>query len=154
MERLATAGHLQAVLPADGRAVAVAGIAYDSRRVVAGGCFVAVPGHHVDGHAYLGRAIAAGAVALVVERPLPVDAAGGAVQLVVGSSQHALATVAAWWFGDPAAALAVVGVTGTDGKTTTAGMAVAALEAAGVRTGLVSTAEQKIGGLWAGRSRT
>ena len=61
-------------------------------------------------------------------------------QLVVASSPIALARSAAWWYGDPSRELAVVGVTGTDGKTTTSMLAVAALEAAGVRTGLISTA--------------
>ncbi len=123
----------------------VAGIAYDSRRVVPGGVFVAVPGAHTDGHAFVGAAVARGAVALVVEHAVP--DAGPAVQLVVDRSQRALAVVAAWWYGDPGRELGVVGVTGTDGKTTTAAMSVAVLEAAGVRTGLVSTAEQKVGDL-------
>ena len=159
--RLRSAGRLRAVIGPDGAAASasdeaaigatpVAGIAYDSRRVVPGGCFVAVPGAHADGHAFVGAAVAAGARTLVVERPvLPGDVAG-ATQLVVDRGQHALATVAAWWYGDPSGALGVIGITGTDGKTTTAGLAVAALEAAGVRTGLVSTAEQKIGSTRAG----
>ena len=152
--RLAAAGRLRAVLAGpdgapvralDARQVArveVAGIAYDSRRVVPGSCFVAVPGAHADGHAFAGAAVAAGAAAVVLERPLP---GLGAVQLVVDRSQLALAVVAGWWYGDPSDRLGVVGVTGTDGKTTTAAMAVAALEAAGVRAGLVSTAEMKVG---------
>ncbi len=152
--RLAATGRLRAVrAPSGGEQVddlPVAGIAYDSRRVVRGGCFVAVPGHHVDGHAFLPTAIGTGAAVLVVERPLDTASAGPAIQLVVDSSQRALATVAAWWFEDPAADLGIIGITGTDGKTTTAGLAVAALEAAGVRTGLVSTAEQKVGSLRAG----
>jgi UDP-N-acetylmuramoyl-L-alanyl-D-glutamate--2,6-diaminopimelate ligase len=109
---------------------------------------VAVPGAHADGHDHAAGAVGAGAVAVVVERPL--GAGGGVVQLVVDRSQLALAVVAAWWYDDPGRRLGVIGVTGTDGKTTTAAMAVAALEAAGVRTGLVSTAEQKIGPLRAG----
>ncbi len=123
----------------------VTGIAYDSRRVVPGGVFVAVPGAHADGHAFVGAAVAGGAVAVVVEHA--VADAGPAAQLVVDRSQRALAVVAAWWYGDPGRQLGVVGVTGTDGKTTTAAMSVAVLEAAGVRTGLVSTAEQKVGSL-------
>jgi UDP-N-acetylmuramoyl-L-alanyl-D-glutamate--2,6-diaminopimelate ligase len=130
--------------------VAIAGIAYDSRVVVPGTCFVAVPGVHADGHSFLGAAARAGAAVLVVERPLPAGDVAPAVQVVVDRSQRALATVAAWWYGDPGAGLGVIGITGTDGKTTTAGMAVAALEASGVRTGMVSTAEQKIGSLRAG----
>ncbi len=144
-ERLRLAGQLRAtgVPAARPDAVMVSGIAYDSRRVRPGMVFVAVPGVHADGHDFVPAAVAAGAVAVVVERP--VSDSGEAVVLRVASSQVALASVAAWWYGDPGRRLGVVGVTGTDGKTTTAGMAVAALEAAGVRTGLVSTAEQKIG---------
>jgi len=145
-DRLAAAGRLRAdaapVAPV-ARERAVHGIAYDSRRVVPGSVFVAVPGAHVDGHAFVARAVAAGAVAVVVEHP--VDDAGAAIQLVVDRSQPALALVAAWWYDDPGRELGVIGVTGTDGKTTTAAMAVGALEAAGIRTGLVSTAEQKVG---------
>ncbi len=164
--RLRGAGRLRAVIGPDGELerasddavladaalgrADVAGIAYDSRLVIPGGCFVAVPGVHADGHAFVRAAMAAGARVLAVERrQLPGDV-GSAIQLVVDRSQLALATVAAWWYEDPAAALGVIGITGTDGKTTTAGMAVAALEAAGVRTGLVSTAEQKIGSTRAG----
>jgi UDP-N-acetylmuramoyl-L-alanyl-D-glutamate--2,6-diaminopimelate ligase len=145
--RLAAAGRLRGPVAIGAGELPVRGIAYDSRRVVADGIFVAVPGAHADGHAFVAQAIAQGAVAVIVERP--VADAGAAVQLVVDSSQRALAVVAAWWYDDPGRALGVMGITGTDGKTTTAGMAVAALEAAGIRTGLVSTAEQKIGRLHA-----
>ncbi len=80
---------------------------------------------------------------MIAERLLP--ATGASVQIVVDRSQLALATVAAWWYGDPGRDLGIVGITGTDGKTTTAAMTVAALEAAGVRTGLLSTAALKVG---------
>jgi UDP-N-acetylmuramoyl-L-alanyl-D-glutamate--2,6-diaminopimelate ligase len=146
--RLAAAGRLRAAVPPGAADRLVRGIAYDSRRVGRDGVFVAVPGAHVDGHGFVGAAVAAGAAALVVEHAVP--DAGPAVQLVVDRSQHALAVVAAWWYGDPGRELGVVGVTGTDGKTTTAGMAAAVLDAGGVRAGLVSTAEQWIGGLRAG----
>ena len=145
VERLAAAGRLRGERAAGHRAERpIRGIAYDSRRVVPGGLFVAVPGAHVDGHDFVARAVAAGAVAVVVEHEVP--DAGSAVQLVVDRGQLALAVAAAWWYDDPGRALGVIGVTGTDGKTTTAAMAVAALEAAGIRTGLVSTADQRIGG--------
>ncbi len=164
VERLRAAGRLRAVIEPDGhagrsgsatdpaavRGTAITGIAYDSRRVRPGGCFVAVPGAHADGHSFVGAAVTAGAGVLVVEDPRPAADVAGAIQLVVDGSQLALATVAAWWYEDPGAMLGVIGITGTDGKTTTAGMAVAALEAAGVRAGLVSTAEQKIGATRAG----
>jgi len=148
VDRLAAAGRLRGAVSPAARERAIHGIAYDSRGVVPGGVFVAVPGAHVDGHAFVARAVAAGAAAVIVE--FEVDAAGSAVQLVVDRGQLALAAVAAWWYGDPGRQLGVIGVTGTDGKTTTAAMAIAALETAGVRTGLVSTADQRIGGQWAG----
>lgn len=146
-ERLQAGGELRAVVPAPGGASAhgaVTGLAEESRAVGAGTLFVAVPGFHVDGHAYVARAAAAGAVAAVVEHPVaevPVR------QLVVGSSRLALARAAAWWSGDPSRSLGVVGITGTDGKTTTSFLAVAALEAAGVSTGLIGTVETKVGAL-------
>ncbi len=147
VERLRRAGRLRAVEAPAGalERVMVTGITFDSRRVRPGMVFVAVPGAHADGHAFVAAAVDAGAAVIVLERP----AAGAAavVQLAVDRSQHALAIVAAWWYGDPGRQLGIVGITGTDGKTTTAGMAVAALEAAGVRTGLISTAAQIVGGL-------
>jgi UDP-N-acetylmuramoyl-L-alanyl-D-glutamate--2,6-diaminopimelate ligase len=135
----------------DGRAIgadalagiAVAGVTHDSRAVRAGSVFVAVPGLHVDGHDFVPEAAARGAVAALVERALP-DVA--TPQLVVDSAATTLATAAAWWYGDPSHDLAVVGVTGTDGKTTTSFLAVAALEAAGIRTGMLGTAATRIGG--------
>ncbi len=155
--RLTGAGRLRAIVGPDGAlepgavaSLAITGIAHDSRRVQPGGCFVAIPGQHADGHAFAGAAVAGGAAVLVVERPLEPSVTGPAIQLVVDRSQHALATIAAWWYGDPGAGLGIVGITGTDGKTTTGAMAVAALEAAGVATGLVSTAELKVGRLRSG----
>jgi UDP-N-acetylmuramoyl-L-alanyl-D-glutamate--2,6-diaminopimelate ligase len=148
VDRLAAAGRLRGGVSPAARRRPINGLAYDSRRVVPGGLFVAVPGAHVDGHAFVARAVAAGAVAVVVEHDVP--DAGSAAQLVVDRGQLALAVAAAWWYGDPGRGLGVIGVTGTDGKTTTAAMAVAALEAAGIRTGLVSTADQRIGGHRAG----
>lgn len=134
----------------DGRAIgavalgglAVRGIVADSRHVGPGDLFVAVPGDHVDGHDFVAAAAAAGAVAAIVARPLPEV---GLAQLVVGRSTRALASAAAWWYGDPSHELAVVGITGTDGKTTTSFLAVAALEAAGVPTGLIGTIDTKVG---------
>ena len=129
LERLRAAGRLRAVIAPGGQSggqvhgedvgrADVAGIAYDSRRGVRGGCFVAVPGSHVDGHAFAAAAVRAGAAVLVVEQPLAPGDAGPAIQLVVDRSQLALATVAAWWYADPAAGLGIIGITGTDGKTT------------------------------------
>ena len=120
------------------------GVTADSRRVMPGNLFVAVPGEHVDGHDFVAAAAAAGASAAIVERPLP-DVR--LAQLVVGRSARALPAAAAWWYGDPSHELSVVGVTGTDGKTTTSFLAVAALEAAGLSSGLIGTIDTKVGPL-------
>lgn len=121
--------------------LAVTGVADDSRTTKPGDLFAAIPGAHVDGHDHLAGALAGGAVAAIVERPVP----GGGVQLVVDRSVAALASAAAWWYGDPSHELAVVGVTGTDGKTTTSYLVAAALEAAGLPPGLVGTVETRVG---------
>ncbi|HEX5826008.1 MAG TPA: UDP-N-acetylmuramoyl-L-alanyl-D-glutamate--2,6-diaminopimelate ligase [Candidatus Limnocylindrales bacterium] len=122
--------------------VLVRGVVEDSRAVGDRSLFVAVPGFHVDGHDYVAGAAAAGAGAALVEHavtgtPLP--------QAIVSSSRTALAHAAGWWYGDPSRSLGVVGITGTDGKTTTSFLAVAALEAAGCSTGLIGTVETKVG---------
>ena len=116
---------------------------FDSRDVRPGTLFIAVPGANADGHDFVAGAAAAGASAALVDHALPDT---DLPQLVVDDTRAALATAAAWWYRDPSAALAVVGITGTDGKTTTSFLATAALEAAGVRTGMTGTAETRIGG--------
>lgn len=93
----------------------VTALAYDSRLVVPGTLFFAVPGVHVDGHEYAPAAVEAGAIGIVVERELP----GISVpQLVVDRTRRALADAADEWFGRPSEQLTVIGVTGTDGKST------------------------------------
>ena len=150
LERLATEGRLRGtrlagrpVATADLARVEVTGVALDSRRVERGSLFVAAPGQHVDGHEFAPDAIEAGAAALIVERPLPRIAAP---QIVVDAARPALASAAAWWYGDPSHELTVVGITGTDGKTTTAYLAVAALEAGGLSCGMIGTIATRIGG--------
>jgi UDP-N-acetylmuramoyl-L-alanyl-D-glutamate--2,6-diaminopimelate ligase len=148
--RLAAEGRLRGTR-LDGRAVgsaaltdvAVTGVTNDSRIAAAGSLFVAIAGEHADGHDHAAAAVRAGATALIVERPLPEVAAA---QLVVDASRPALASAAAWWYGDPSHQLTVVGITGTDGKTTTAYLAVAALEAAGRRAGMIGTIATRVGG--------
>ncbi len=150
LARLGATGSMRgarvADMPADPGAlaqIAVTGVAEDSREVGQGTLFVAVPGFHVDGHDYLARAAAAGAAAALVERPVT----GVAIpQLVLDATRPALAQAAAWWYGDPSRDMGIVGITGTDGKTTTSFLAVAALEAAGLSTGLIGTVETKVGG--------
>ena len=148
VERLTAQGRLRGAR-LGGKAIGTAalaglpirGVTHDSRRVIPGGLFVAIPGAHVDGHDFAETAVRAGASALLLERPLDLDVA----QLVVAATQPALATAATWWYGDPSQDLGVLGITGTDGKTTTAFLAVAALEAAGLAPGLVSTVATRIG---------
>ncbi len=121
----------------------VESLAYDSRKVGAGALFFCVPGGKVDGHEFGPAAVQAGAVALVVERELEVDAA----QVVVADARAAMAPLAARFWGDPTGELKVVGVTGTNGKTTTAFLIREVLEAAGVRCGLLGTVKQVVGGV-------
>jgi UDP-N-acetylmuramoyl-L-alanyl-D-glutamate--2,6-diaminopimelate ligase len=138
----------------DGRAIGAAGLAAipvrgvtnDSRAVRSGSLFVAVPGQHADGHDFVAAAARAGAAVALVDRALPDY---DLPQLVVDDTRAALATAAAWWYRDPSTELAVVGITGTDGKTTTSFLASAALEAAGIRTGMTGTAATRIGGVQA-----
>ncbi len=124
--------------------IEIRGVAEDSREVGHGTLYVAIPGFHVDGHDYVAQAAAAGAPAAIVERHVPEAAIP---QLIVGDARLALAGAATWWYGDPSHDLGIVGVTGTDGKTTTTYLAVAALEAAGISTGLIGTVETKVGAL-------
>jgi UDP-N-acetylmuramoyl-L-alanyl-D-glutamate--2,6-diaminopimelate ligase len=121
----------------------VRSLAYDSRQVANGTLFFAVPGEHTDGHRYLPEAVAAGALAVVVEHEMP-DA--GVPQLVVANSRHALADAADLWFGEPSRELATIGVTGTNGKTTVSALVAQVLAAAGMRPGLLGTVSLRIGG--------
>jgi len=133
----------QAIGPTGLASVPIRGVTHDSREVRPGSLFVAVPGTHVDGHGFVEAAATAGAAAAIVEIPIA-DLA--LPQLIVADTRAALATAAAWWYADPSGDLAVVGITGTDGKTTTSFLAVAALEAAGIRTGMTGTVANRIGG--------
>ncbi|MGH2455622.1 MAG: UDP-N-acetylmuramoyl-L-alanyl-D-glutamate--2,6-diaminopimelate ligase [Candidatus Limnocylindria bacterium] len=120
----------------------VSALAYDSRMVAPGTLFFAVPGVHVDGHAYAGEAVERGALALVVEREI----AGIAVpQLVVERSRNALADAADAWFNRPSEKLHVIGITGTDGKTSTAFLVVEVLRAANRRPGMIGTVALRVG---------
>jgi UDP-N-acetylmuramoyl-L-alanyl-D-glutamate--2,6-diaminopimelate ligase len=121
----------------------VGAIRHDSRRVRPGDVFVARPGQHADGHDHVPAAVAAGAVAVLVERPV---GEAGVPQVVVRDARRALGLAAAWRAGDPSTRLGVIGITGTDGKTTTAYLVRAALEAAGRRTGLLGTTDVIVGG--------
>jgi UDP-N-acetylmuramoyl-L-alanyl-D-glutamate--2,6-diaminopimelate ligase len=120
----------------------VRALAYDSRAVTAGTLFFAVPGVHVDGHDFTRAAAAAGAIGVVVEREIDgVDVP----QLVVDRTRRALADAADAWFARPSERLEVIGITGTDGKTTTSFLAVELLRAGGRRPGLIGTVAVDIG---------
>ena len=122
--------------------VEVSGLAYSSASVTPGTLFFCVPGHRVDGHDFAPDAVAKGAVALVVQRPLKL----GVPEVVVDDVRAAMGPAAARFHGDPTSQLDVVGVTGTNGKTTTAFLVRSLLEAAGISTGLLGTVTSVIAG--------
>ncbi len=122
--------------------VEVSELAYDNRAVTPGTLFFCVPGFTRDGHEFAPDAIARGAAALVVERPLDL----GVPEINVPSVRAAMAPAAAAFYGDPTAQLATIGVTGTNGKTTTAFLVHALLEADKRQTGLLGTVKSVIGG--------
>ena len=128
----------------------IADLAYDARRVTPGSLFVCVPGLRTDGHDFAAEAVANGAAALLVERPLELPVP----QLVVGDARAAMALAADAFFGHPTRELEVAGVTGTNGKTTTAFLLFSILAAAGRRPGLLGTIENRIGGERRGAVRT
>jgi UDP-N-acetylmuramoyl-L-alanyl-D-glutamate--2,6-diaminopimelate ligase len=136
-------GELDGARIAGDAGVEVSSLAYDSRRVAPGTLFFCVRGAKRDGHDLAGEAVEAGAVALVVERELEVDVP----QIVVADSRAAMAPLAARFWGDPTSELRVVGVTGTNGKTTTAFLVREILEAAGLRCGLLGTVKQVVAGV-------
>jgi UDP-N-acetylmuramoyl-L-alanyl-D-glutamate--2,6-diaminopimelate ligase len=117
-------------------------LAHDTRTVREGALFFCVPGSRVDGHDLAAAAVERGARALVVERPV----GAGVPQLVVPDTRSAMAVAADLFFGGPTRDLGVVGVTGTNGKTTTAYLLHAILHAAGMSPGLVGTVDWIVGG--------
>jgi UDP-N-acetylmuramoyl-L-alanyl-D-glutamate--2,6-diaminopimelate ligase len=122
--------------------VEITDLAYDTRAVRPGALFFCVPGARFDGHKLADRAIDAGAAALVVEHPV----ASRVPQLVVAGAREAMAAAAAEFFGRPTEELEVVGVTGTNGKTTTAFLLYSILATAGRKPGLLGTIESRVGG--------
>jgi UDP-N-acetylmuramoyl-L-alanyl-D-glutamate--2,6-diaminopimelate ligase len=116
-------------------------LAYDARDVPADSLYFCIPGATADGHDFGADAVAAGAAALVVERPLEVHAP----QVVVPSVRAAMPRAAATFFGDPTARLPVAAITGTNGKTTTAYLLSSILDAAGERPALLTNVERRVG---------
>jgi UDP-N-acetylmuramoyl-L-alanyl-D-glutamate--2,6-diaminopimelate ligase len=117
--------------------VRVYGVQQDSRRVAAGDLFVALRGEHADGAAFVEGAIAKGAAAVLRDRAHPLELA--VPVLYVDAPRNALARAAAELYGRPTRRLRVVGITGTNGKTTTAHLAAACVQGAGARPGVVGT---------------
>jgi UDP-N-acetylmuramoyl-L-alanyl-D-glutamate--2,6-diaminopimelate ligase len=135
-------GRLIANASSAASAIEITGLAYDTRAVTAGTLFFCVPGFTRDGHEFAPEAIARGAVALVVERPLNL----GVPEIRVPSVRAAMAPAAAAFYGDPTKTLQTIGVTGTNGKTTTAFLVHALLEADRRPTGLLGTVKSVIAG--------
>ena len=122
--------------------VEISDLAYDTRAVAPGALFFCVRGRSADGHALAPQAAELGAAALVVEHPVPV----GLPQLVVRDSRSAMPAAANLFFDNPSATLEVAGVTGTNGKTTTAFLLHSILHASGRATGLLTNIERRVGG--------
>ncbi|MEZ5169858.1 MAG: UDP-N-acetylmuramoyl-L-alanyl-D-glutamate--2,6-diaminopimelate ligase [Acidimicrobiia bacterium] len=136
---LADAEVLGSPAPAD---LDVTSVAHDSRAVAPGALFACIPGELTDGHDHAPDAVAAGAVALLVDRPLDLDV----VQILVGSVRAGLGPAAAAVEGNPSRHIVVVGVTGTNGKTSTTLLLESVFTAAGLRPGVVGTLGARIAG--------
>ena len=124
-------------------AAEITGVAYSSRDVTSGTLFFCVRGFTADGHDFAPDAVERGASALVCERPLSL----GVPEVLVHDARAAMGPAAARFFGDPTTELDVVGITGTNGKTTTAFLVRHLLEAGGVQTGLLGTVKRVVGGI-------
>lgn len=124
-------------------AVDVTGIAADSRLVKPGDLFVSIPGAHVDGHRFLDQAIERGAAAVVAQRPFAAPVGVGAA--VVTDARFALSALSDRFYGSPSRSLKMVGITGTNGKTTIAFLMEAVARAAHRQMGIVGTAGMMLG---------
>ncbi len=127
----------------DGPSVTVSGLAYSSRAVRPGTLFFCVRGFNADGHDFAPEAVERGASALVCERPLAL----GVPELIVPDVRAAMGPLAARFHGNPSGQLAVCGITGTNGKTTTAFLVRDLLDAAGVPAGMLGTVKSVVGGM-------
>jgi UDP-N-acetylmuramoyl-L-alanyl-D-glutamate--2,6-diaminopimelate ligase len=143
---LGSAG-IDVALPPAAAALDITAIDSDSRSVTAGSLFVAIPGLRADGRRFIADAVERGAVAVVVEGPraAPIDAS---IPLItVGNARHALSELAATFNDHPSRSLCVAGITGTDGKTTTATLLWHAWRAAGIAAASMSTVDRRTGDL-------
>ena len=126
------------------QSIAINTVVFDSRKVVDNDMFVAIKGALVDGHAYIDKAIKLGAKAVVLEE-MPVDVIEGVLYILVNDSQSALATIAANYYDNPSNKLTLVGVTGTNGKTTIASLLYQLFSNLGYSSGLLSTVRIMVG---------
>lgn len=133
------------IAPYSGADVDIRGLAYDSRQVKPGYLFFAIPGANFDGHDFIGEAMSRGAAAVIVERPQGSPVAPAA-ELVVADARAALAAAAVRFYGYPSKKFKLIGITGTNGKTTTAYLLESIFRAAGLKTGLIGTIEYRIDG--------
>ncbi|MEK7355445.1 MAG: Mur ligase family protein, partial [Bdellovibrionota bacterium] len=145
--------ELLALLPSvktgDSSSAEVSGLVFDSRKIEPGCVFVAIRGGKADGHAFLGEAEAKRAAAIVVEDASRVPSTFRGHVAVVQDSREALNRLAARYFGEPAKNLFCVGVTGTNGKTTTTYMIEAIFEAGGIPAGVIGTRDHHFrGNVW------
>ncbi|ERJ58223.1 UDP-N-acetylmuramoyl-L-alanyl-D-glutamate--2,6-diaminopimelate ligase [Sphingobacterium paucimobilis] len=124
--------------------VEIASVCFDSREVKDGALFVAVRGVHTDGHLFVDKVGALGAAAVVVEE-LPADLLEGVTYLLVNDSAYVLGLIAGNFYGNPSKDLKLVGVTGTNGKTTVATLLFNLFDHLGYQVGLLSTVENRIG---------
>jgi UDP-N-acetylmuramyl-tripeptide synthetase len=132
--------------PSSGDDPTIRGVRYDSRKVSPGDLFVALRGAQADGHAYVDRAVALGAAALLVEQMPAEQTRGDVPTVLVPDTRRALAPIAARFFGNPASELTLVGVTGTNGKTSTTYLVESILTRARRRAGLIGTVEIRFAG--------
>jgi UDP-N-acetylmuramoyl-L-alanyl-D-glutamate--2,6-diaminopimelate ligase len=121
----------------------ITSLAYDSRRAEPGTLFFAIHGEKADGHDFIASALGRGAVAVASERPAPIELAGRWIQ--VPAIRRALSEAARAFFGRPDSQLQLIGITGTNGKTTTAFLLESVLRAAGIPAGLFGTIEYRLG---------
>lgn len=123
----------------------IQGVCCDSRRVEPGFAFVCIRGTAMDGHDYARQAAESGAAVIVAEHPVDLGNAGDVCLVLVESGRKAWARMCANWFGNPAERLHLIGVTGTNGKTTTTYLLKTILEANGEKVGLIGTIQNMIG---------
>jgi UDP-N-acetylmuramoyl-L-alanyl-D-glutamate--2,6-diaminopimelate ligase len=136
----------KAVLSPEAAAREVSDLAQDSRQVKPGSLFIAVRGFHSDGHQFIAQAAQQGAAAVIAEQGQWPKPAGNTPVVLVPDSRRALAQLSAAFYGYPSRRLRLIGITGTNGKTTTTYLIKAVLEATGSRAGLIGTIDYRIGG--------